>query len=161
MRAFDNASIEAVVVLPCRSFFGKIELSHCLLRRDISLLEVFFLDLGVNLLQNEFEGFFKFGNVSHFEFGTISQEAAHVTISKKSLDGSHFNNIRVDNFSHVLSSDSGGDANTATGDLIPDPGLSGPRGDSGNDSDNGEDGDGGDDGFGDGRRSFVVNFFRR
>lgn len=139
----------------------KIELFHSLWSSDISLLEVLFLDIRINLFQNEFESLVKVGDVSHFEFGTISQEAAHVTISKKALDGSHFNNIGVDNFGHILSSNSGGDADTAGGDLIPDPGLSGPRGDSGNDSDNSKDGDGRNDGFRNGRRSFVVNFLRR
>mmetsp|Transcript_25352 Transcript_25352/g.69866 ORF Transcript_25352/g.69866 Transcript_25352/m.69866 type:complete len:223 (+) Transcript_25352:3365-4033(+) len=126
--------------------------------RNVSLLEVLLLYIGADLLQDEFHCVVKVRDVSHLELGSISQKGDHVAITKESLDGSHFDDVRVHNFGHVLSSDSGCDTNATSSDLVPHPGLSTPRGDGGDDSDYGQNGNGRNDGFGDGRRSLVVDF---
>lgn len=126
----------------------------------ISLLTVSVDNILVDLLQDEFHGFFKVRNVSHFEFGSISQEGDHVTIPEQSLDGSDFNNIWVNDFRHILSANTGCDTDAARGNSVTDPRLASPGSNGGDNSDNGQDGDGWNNGFGDGGRSFVEFFFR-
>lgn len=125
---------------------------------NISLLTVLFGNLLVDILQDEFHGLVKVGDVSHFKLGPISEEYHHITISKQSLDGSDLYNVGENDFGHVLATNSRCDADATSGDLVTDPSLTGPRRCSGDDSDDGEDGDGGDNSLRNGGRAFVKYF---
>mmetsp|Transcript_21012 Transcript_21012/g.51642 ORF Transcript_21012/g.51642 Transcript_21012/m.51642 type:complete len:298 (+) Transcript_21012:78-971(+) len=127
---------------------------------DISLLAVSVSDVLVNIVQDEFHGFFKVGNISHLKLGSISQEGDHITVSEQSLDSSDFDNVWVNNLGHVLSSDSRSHTDATGSDSVSNPSLAGPRCGSGDDSDNSKDGDGGDDSLSDGRRALIEFFFR-
>mmetsp|Transcript_10569 Transcript_10569/g.22567 ORF Transcript_10569/g.22567 Transcript_10569/m.22567 type:complete len:256 (-) Transcript_10569:175-942(-) len=157
---FTRGSIQ--IFLTIRVFVLETSRTFLLLwSRYVASLEVLLLDIGADLFQNEFNRLVKVGNVSHLELRSVSQKGNHVTVPKESLDGSHLDNVRVHNFGHVLSSDSGGDTDAAGGDLVSDPDLSAPRGNGGDDSNDRQNRNRGDDGFRDGGGSLVVDFLWR
>lgn len=125
---------------------------------DITLGPVHIHNFLINISQNKVHGLRKVRDIPHLELGTIPQKEDNVSVSKQSLDRSDLNHIGVDNLCHVLSVDTGGHSDTTVGDLISDPGLTGPCGGGGDDSDDGDDGEGGCEGFGDGGRSLVEGF---
>jgi len=126
----------------------------------ISLLSVFRSNVLVHLLQDELHCVVKVGNVAHLELGPIAEEGNQIAIAEQTLGRSELNDIGVNNLSHVLATDSRCYANPARGDLVTDPGLSGPGGCGGDDAHNGKDRHSGNNGLSDGRRALIEGLFR-
>ena len=133
----------------------KSEKKYFLRVGHISLLSVFRGNVLVHLLQDELNGVVKVGDVAHLELGPIAKEGDQITVAEQTLGRAKLNDIGVNNLGHVLSTDARGNANPASGNLVPDPGLSGPCGRGGDDAHNGKDRYGGNNGLSDGRRALI------